>query len=84
MAKEVDITKKELKETKDLINKMDENLCKCAGLTNNFIEEEIAMDVRYVSETEGLKMIGNSGVPLSIVSEGWMKKYAKEMGVDTK
>ena len=47
----------DLKETKKIVARMEEKLNNCAVLDNNFVEEEITMDVRYVNETEGLKMI---------------------------
>ena len=50
-------------------------------LDNNFVEEEYAVDVRYVNESEGLKMIVDSGAQMSIVSAGWLEKYFKEMEV---
>ena len=32
------------------------------------------VDVRYVDETEGLRMIVDSGAPMLIVSAGWLEK----------
>ena len=46
---------------------MNEKIKKMA-LDNNFVEEEYAVDVTYVNESEGLKMIVDSGAPMSIVS----------------
>ena len=73
----------DLKETKKLIVEMKEEMMKIS-LDNNFLEEEYDVDVRYVDETEGLKIIVDSGVPMSIVSAGWLEKYLREMGVDKK
>ena len=43
-----------------------------------FVEEEIVVDVKFVSETEGFKVIVDSGESLSIVSGKCMKKYIEE------
>lgn len=43
-------------------------------LNNNFVEEEIMVDGMYVKETGGLQIIVDHGVPLSIVSDKWLKK----------
>ena len=59
-------------------------LSKCPVLNNNFVGEEYTVDVRYVNESDGLKMIVDSGAPMSIVSAGWLCKYLKEMEVDEK
>ena len=56
-----------LEETKKILARMEEKLNKCAVLDNNFVEEDITVDVSYVSEAEGLKMIVDSGAPLLIV-----------------
>ena len=45
---------------------------------NNFVEEYIMVDVKYVKEAESLKMIVDSGAPLLKVSERWLKKYIKQ------
>lgn len=37
-----------------------------------FIEEEIVVDGKFMSESKGFKMIVDSGVHLSIVSEKWL------------
>ena len=60
----------DLKETKKMVSRMEEKLNKCAALENKVLEEDITMDVRYVNETEGLKMIIDSWAPLEIVSDG--------------
>ena len=49
---------------------IDERLKKIP-LENNFVEEEYAVDVRYLNESEGLKIIVDSGAPMLIVSAGW-------------
>ena len=54
--------KTDLKETKKLVMQMNEKLSKCTVM-NNFVEEEIEMDVKYIKET-GLQMILDSGVLL--------------------
>ena len=83
MAKKVDNIEVDLKETKKLMVEMNEQLKKIA-LDNNYIEEEYDVDVRYVDETEGLRMIIDSGAPMLIVSVGWLEKYLREMGVNKK
>ena len=40
----------------------------------NFVEEEISLDINFVSETGGLKMIMESGALLVIVIEKWIRK----------
>ena len=42
---------------------------------NNFGEEEIEIDMKYIKETAGMMMIVDSGVPMSIVSDKWLDKY---------
>ena len=59
-------------------------MLKKSPLKLNFVEEEILVDVRFVSETGGLKILVDSGAPLSVVSEKWMKKYINEKVVDEK
>ena len=49
-----------------------------------FVEEEIVIDVKFVDETRGSKMIVDSGAPLSIVSERWLKRYIEEKVVNEK
>ena len=65
-------TNKELKETKKMV------------VNSNFVKEKYAVDIRYVDESEGLRMIVDSGAPMSIVSAGWLEKYLKEMEVDAR
>ena len=48
-----------------------------------FIEEEYDMNVGYLSESGGLKIIVDSGAPMSKFSEGWFKKYVKERYLET-
>ena len=55
---------------------------KKSPLKFNFVEEEILVDVRFVSGTGGLKMIDDSCALLSVVSEKWMRKYINEKVVD--
>ena len=40
------------------------------------------MDVRYVNEIKGLKMIVHNGAPKSIVSLGWIERYFDSMDVN--
>ena len=54
---------------KDLTKKFD----KYASLNECYVEEELMVDVKYVRQTKSLKMIVDSGAPLSIVSERWLK-----------
>ena len=70
----VDKVEKDVKEILEMLKK--------SPLKLNFVEEEILVDVRFVSETGGLKMIVDSGAPLSVVSEKWMRKYINEKVVD--
>ena len=46
---------------------MDDILTKCT-VTSNIIEEEIEIDVKYIKEIEGMKMIVESWEPILIVS----------------
>ena len=54
---------------------------KNSTVTSNYIEEEIEIDVKYIKETEEMKIIVDSGAPMSIVSEKWLEKYLEEMKV---
>ena len=49
---------------------------------SNFVEKEIAVNVRYVTSTQGLRMIVDSSAPLLVVSEKWMNRYMREMKMD--
>ena len=40
------------------------------------------IDVRFVNETSGMKMIVDSEAPYSIASNKGMEKYIEEAGVD--
>ena len=42
-----------------------------------FVEEDIIVDVKFVDASNGMRMIVDSGAPLSIVSSTWSKRYAK-------
>ena len=66
--KKVEKMDMDLKETMKIVAQMDAKLNKCTVLHNDFAEEEIAMNVRYVSKIEGLKIIGDSGASLLILS----------------
>ena len=68
---------KELNETNRKLDNVVDMLIK----NNNFLEEEIIVDVKGVKEAERLKMIVDSGAPLYIVNERWMKKYIEEKEV---
>ena len=81
LAKDVELIKMEQKEVKNLLKKMDEKLSRCE-VKSSFVEEEIEIDVKYIRESEGLKMIIYSGTPLSIVRDRWLQKYLKEIRVD--
>ena len=48
----------------------------------NSLEEEPVIEVRFVKETSGMKMIVDIGVPYSISSTKQMDKYMEEGGVD--
>ena len=48
-------------------------------LNNNYGEGEIEINIRYVSNRTGLRMIVDSGAPFSIVSNKWIDRYVKEM-----
>ena len=65
---------KELNETNRKLDNVMDMLIK----NNNFLEEEIIVDVKGVKEAERLKMIVDSGAPLLKVSERWLKKYIKQ------
>ena len=69
MVKKVETMEIDLKETKKILVQLEEKLINFAALDNYFVEEEIAMNVRYVSDIKGLKMIVESRAPLSIVSD---------------
>ena len=63
-----------MKEILEMLKKSPLNLC--------FVEEEIFVELKYVSKTGGLKIIEDSNVLLSTVSEKWMGKYIDEKLVD--
>ena len=73
MAKDVEDVKTDVKEIKKLIVEMEKRMVRYSEMESNFIEEEYDVDVRYVDETEGLKIIVDSGAPMSIVSAGWLE-----------
>ena len=70
---EVDKVKKDVKQTLEMLKK---------SLVNMKFVEEVVVDVKFVSQTGGLKMIEDSSAPLTIVSERWMKKYIEVKVVD--
>ena len=45
------------------------------------VDEQIVANVKSMSESKGLKMIVDSGEPLYIVSEKYLKKYIEEKAV---
>ena len=51
------------------------------NLECNFVEEEYKVDVRYVNESEGLRLIVDSGAPMPRVSAGWLEKYLREINL---
>ena len=55
---------------------IDELLVNIPVLNNNFVKEQRMEDVKYLKETGGLKMIVDSGAPLSIVSENSYKSIS--------
>ena len=71
--KRVENMEMDLKESKKIVTRIEEKLSKFAALDNNYVEEEITVNIRYVSKTEGLKIIVDSGAPLLIVSNGWLE-----------
>ena len=44
----------------------------------NFVEENLVIDVRFVNETSGIKMIVDSGAPYSITSTKFMNIHMEE------
>ena len=82
MVKKVETMEIDLKETKKILVQLEEKLINFAALNNNFVEEEIAINVRYVSDIKGLKIIVKNRAPLSIVSDKWLKNYVDEIKVD--
>ena len=56
-------------------------LNKCT-VVNNFVEQEIEVDVRYIKETEGLKIIVDSIAPLFNMSQKWLNKYVEKINGD--
>ena len=82
LAKDVEEVKADVKEIRKLIVEIDKKMVKKSEMESNFVKEEYDVDVRYVNETEGLRMIVDSGVSMLIVSAGWLEKYLKEMEVD--
>ena len=57
-------------------------MLKKSPVNMKFVEEEIVVDIKFMSETRGSKMIIDSRAPLSIVSEKWLKKYIEEKAVN--
>ena len=41
------------------------------------VEEDIVIDMKFMSNSKGLKIILDSWVPLSIMREKWLKKAVK-------
>ena len=74
---------KELKEAKKIIVEMRDEMKKMA-VNSNFVEKEYVVDVRYVDESEGLRMKVDSGAPMLILSAGWLEIYLREMKVDNR
>ena len=60
IAKYVELIKIEQKEVKNRLKKMNEKLSRCE-VQSKFMEEEVEIDVKYIRESEGLKMIINRG-----------------------
>ena len=53
-------------------------------INTQYIEEEILINVNYVSEGQERMMLIDSGAPKSIVSFIWFEGYLKDVNVDEK
>ena len=51
----MDDIRKEVKETKYLLKKIEEKIKGVA--TNNYVEEEIKIDIKYIRKIEGIRII---------------------------
>merc|ERR1712030_13939 len=58
-----------------------EEMLKKVTINTQFVEEEISIDIKYVQRETENSMIIDSGAPVSLVSNAWLKNYMAEAKV---
>ena len=81
MFKKVEKIEKEQGEFKKSLDTIMEML---KTINTQYVEEEILINVNYVSKGQERIMLIDSGAPRSIVSAGWFEEYLKDAKVDEK
>ena len=74
MDKKVEKVEKSIEEILEMLKKNPTNM--------KYVEEEIVIDVKFVDKNTGMRMIVDSGAPLSLVSSNWLKDYLLDTGVE--
>ena len=76
----MDIIKNDVKETKDILTKIEEKLK--GGITSNHVEEEFEIDMKYKHEKEEMQILIDSGASISIINDRLLDKYREGKGLD--
>merc|ERR1712030_78564 len=80
LEKKVESNEKKLSTVEQSVKKIEEMLKKVT-ISTQFVEEEIFIDIKYVQgETEN-SMIIDSGAPVSLISNAWLKNYMEQAKV---
>ena len=80
MYKKIEVIEKELKEFQKLQNEI-KDMLKNKVISTQFVEEEIAIDVKFVNDGSDRMMLIDNGAPRSIVSSKWFNSYLQDAKV---
>merc|ERR1712237_35299 len=80
LEKKVESNEKKLSTVEQSVKKIEEMLKKVT-INTQFVEEEISIDIKYVQRETENSMIIDSGAPVSLVSNAWLKNYMAEAKV---
>merc|ERR1711905_38909 len=58
-----------------------EEMLKKGMINTQYVEEEIFIDIKYVQKETENSMIIDSGAPVSLISNAWLKNYMEEAKV---
>merc|ERR1712105_60797 len=83
LEKKVESIEKELNTIKQSVGgiKKIEEMLKKVTINTQYVEEEIFIDIKYVQRETDNSMIIDSGAPVSLVSNAWLKNYMEEAKV---
>merc|ERR1711905_36468 len=83
LEKKVESIEKEISTIKQSVSgiKKIEEMLKKVTINTQFVEEEISIDIKYVQRETDNSMIIDSGAPVSLVSNAWLKNYMEEAKV---